>query len=36
MPPPPPPGRRAPVQVIEGNYVKMNGVCQWWDGVSRA
>lgn len=36
MPPPPPPGRRAPVQVIEGNYVKMNGVCPWWDNVSRA
>jgi 2,3-dihydroxybiphenyl 1,2-dioxygenase len=31
LPPPPPEGRRAPVQVIEGNYAKMSGVCPWWD-----
>ena len=30
-PPPPPQGRRAPVQVIEGNYQKLSGVCPWWD-----
>lgn len=29
--PPPPEGRRAPVQVIEGNYAKLSGVCPWWD-----
>jgi 2,3-dihydroxybiphenyl 1,2-dioxygenase len=23
--------RRAPVQVIEGNYQRMAGVCPWWD-----
>ncbi len=33
-PPPPPPGRRAPVQVMEGNYVKMSGVCPWWDAAT--
>jgi 2,3-dihydroxybiphenyl 1,2-dioxygenase len=31
MPPPPPEGRRAPVQVIEGNYQRLSGVCPWWD-----
>lgn len=31
MPPPPPPGRRAPVQVMDGNFVRMSGVCPWWD-----
>ncbi|HEY8287616.1 MAG TPA: hypothetical protein VIG49_00020, partial [Acetobacteraceae bacterium] len=31
MPPAPPPGRRAPVQVMEGNYNRMSGVCPWWD-----
>jgi hypothetical protein len=30
-PPPPPEGRRAPVQVIEGNYQRLSGVCPWWD-----
>jgi 2,3-dihydroxybiphenyl 1,2-dioxygenase len=30
-PAPPPAGRRAPVQVIEGNYQKLSGVCPWWD-----
>lgn len=34
MPPPPPEGRRAPVQVIEGNYAKLSGVCPWWDSAS--
>ena len=23
--------RRAPVQVMEGNYERMTGVCPWWD-----
>ena len=27
-------GRRAPVQVIEGNYSLMAGTCPWWDGVN--
>jgi 2,3-dihydroxybiphenyl 1,2-dioxygenase len=27
-------GRRAPVQVMEGNYKLMPGTCPWWDGVS--
>ena len=27
-------GRRAPVQVMEGNYQLMPGTCPWWDGVS--
>jgi 2,3-dihydroxybiphenyl 1,2-dioxygenase len=26
-------GRRAPVQVISGNYQLMPGTCPWWDGV---
>jgi catechol 2,3-dioxygenase-like lactoylglutathione lyase family enzyme len=25
--------RRAPVQVIDGNYARINGVCPWWDAV---
>jgi 2,3-dihydroxybiphenyl 1,2-dioxygenase len=28
---PDPAGRRAPVQVMEGNYQRMTGVCPWWD-----
>lgn len=24
-------GHRAPVQVMEGNYQRMSGVCPWWD-----
>ena len=28
---PPPVARRAPLQVIDGNYQRMNGVCPWWD-----
>jgi 2,3-dihydroxybiphenyl 1,2-dioxygenase len=27
-------GRRAPVQVMEGNYKLMSGTCAWWEGVS--
>ena len=23
--------RRAPVQVIAGNYQRMAGICPWWD-----
>jgi 2,3-dihydroxybiphenyl 1,2-dioxygenase len=26
---------RAPVQVIEGNYQRMSGVCPWWDSLRR-
>jgi 2,3-dihydroxybiphenyl 1,2-dioxygenase len=29
-------GRRAPVQVMEGNYRLMPGTCPWWDGASKA
>jgi len=32
-PPEPPETRRAPVQVLEGNYHRMTGVCPWWDSV---
>ena len=38
-PPPPMPApepNHAPLQVIEGNYERMNGVCPWWDAVKRA
>ena len=33
--PPPEPTEvpRAPVQVIDGNYQRMSGVCPWWDAV---
>ncbi len=34
LPPPPPEGRRAPIQVIEGNYQRLSGVCPWWDAVT--
>jgi 2,3-dihydroxybiphenyl 1,2-dioxygenase len=27
-------GRRAPVQVLEGSYQKLSGVCPWWDLVT--
>jgi len=33
-PPPPMPAakaRRAPLQVMDGNYQRMSGVCPWWD-----
>jgi catechol 2,3-dioxygenase-like lactoylglutathione lyase family enzyme len=26
-------GYRRPVQVIEGNYERMEGVCPWWDSI---
>lgn len=26
--------RRAPVQVMEGNYNRMSGVCPWWDAMA--
>jgi 2,3-dihydroxybiphenyl 1,2-dioxygenase len=29
-------GRRAPVQVMDGNYKLLSGTCPWWDGVSKA
>ena len=29
-------GLRAPVQVMEGNYNLMAGVCPWWDKVKKA
>jgi 2,3-dihydroxybiphenyl 1,2-dioxygenase len=32
-PPAPPEARRAPVQVMEGNFNRMSGVCPWWDSV---
>jgi hypothetical protein len=28
-------GLRRPVQVIEGNYDLMDGVCPWWESVKR-
>jgi 2,3-dihydroxybiphenyl 1,2-dioxygenase len=28
-------GRRAPVQVIDGNYTRLSGTCPWWDGMQR-
>lgn len=28
-------GMREPVQVIDGNYHRMHGVCPWWDEVTR-
>ena len=28
-------GLRAPVQVMDGNYLLMSGTCAWWDGVSK-
>ena len=28
-------GKRAPVQVMEGNYKLMAGTCPWWDGVTK-
>ena len=29
-------GMREPVNVIEGNYHRMQGVCPWWDGLNQA
>ena len=31
---PPLPVRRAPLQVMEGNYQRMSGVCPWWDAMA--
>jgi 2,3-dihydroxybiphenyl 1,2-dioxygenase len=28
-------GKRAPVQVMEGNYQLMPGTCAWWDGMRK-
>lgn len=28
-------GERMPVQVIDGNYMRMSGVCPWWDSIRR-
>ncbi len=28
-------GMRQPVQVMEGNYHRMSGVCPWWDSVTK-
>jgi 2,3-dihydroxybiphenyl 1,2-dioxygenase len=28
-------GKRAPVQVMEGNYRLMSGTCAWWDGLKQ-
>jgi hypothetical protein len=28
-----PEGRRAPLQVMEGNYERLSGVCPWWDAM---
>jgi 2,3-dihydroxybiphenyl 1,2-dioxygenase len=35
-PPPhaPPEGRRAPLQVMDGNYQRLRGVCPWWDAMT--
>jgi hypothetical protein len=38
-PPPPMPApepNHAPLQVIDGNYERMSGVCPWWDAVKRS
>jgi 2,3-dihydroxybiphenyl 1,2-dioxygenase len=29
-------GMREPVQVIDGNYQRLQGVCPWWDQVTRS
>ncbi|MDE2007652.1 MAG: VOC family protein, partial [Rhodospirillales bacterium] len=35
-PPPPAPvaGRRAPLQVMDGYYERLSGVCPWWDAMA--
>ena len=35
-PMPTPEGLRAPLQVMEGNYHRMSGVCPWWDSIKRS
>lgn len=27
-------GKREPLQVLDGNYTRMHGVCPWWDAVT--
>ena len=34
-PPALPAGTRAPLQVMDGNYRRMSGVCPWWDAMKR-
>src|ERR1700751_4650872 len=34
-PMPAPEPNRAPLQVMDGNYDRMSGVCPWWDAVKR-
>jgi 2,3-dihydroxybiphenyl 1,2-dioxygenase len=34
-PPLPLPTERAPLQVMDGNYHRMSGVCPWWNAVKR-
>jgi hypothetical protein len=34
-PMPAPEPNRAPLQMIDGNYDRMSGVCPWWDAVKR-
>jgi hypothetical protein len=29
-------GMREPVQVIEGNFRRMRGICPWWDAAKGA
>src|SRR5436190_15094542 len=31
--PAPPEGRRAPLQVMDGNYTRLSGVCPWWNAM---
>jgi 2,3-dihydroxybiphenyl 1,2-dioxygenase len=31
--PAPPEGRRAPLQVMDGNYHRLSGICPWWDAM---
>ncbi len=32
---PSPEVQRAPLQVMDGNYQRMSGVCPWWDSIKR-
>jgi hypothetical protein len=31
--PAPPEGPRAPLQVMDGNYPRLSGVCPWWNAM---
>jgi hypothetical protein len=31
--PAPPEGRRTPLQVMDGNYPRLSGVCPWWNAM---